>query len=65
MTVVMSLQGTGVLVSEDDTTFQGEFSDDWTLNGKVRGQSGVTLRSRWRSRWWSSPWGLLLSSPLS
>lgn len=22
-------------MSEDDTTYEGEFSDDWTLNGKV------------------------------
>lgn len=28
-------QGTGVLLSEDDTTFEGDFSEDWTLNGKV------------------------------
>lgn len=28
-------QGPGLLVSEDDTVFQGEFSDDWTVNGKV------------------------------
>lgn len=53
------LQGTGILVSEDDTTYEGEFSDDWTLNGKVtlmkgpQGQCGFcsmfssrTLRQR-------------------
>jgi hypothetical protein len=28
-------QGTGVLLSEDNTTYEGEFSEDWTLNGKV------------------------------
>ncbi|XP_023695845.2 alsin isoform X1 [Paramormyrops kingsleyae] len=28
------MSGTGTLLSEDDTTFQGEFSEDWTLNGK-------------------------------
>lgn len=22
-------------MSEDDTAFHGEFSDDWTVNGKV------------------------------
>lgn len=22
-------------MSEDDTTYEGDFSDDWTLNGKV------------------------------
>lgn len=29
------LQGSGILVSEDDTMYEGEFSDDWTLCGKV------------------------------
>lgn len=28
-------QGPGLLVSDDDTAFHGEFSDDWTVNGKV------------------------------
>lgn len=28
------MTGTGLLVAEDDTTFHGEFSDDWTPNGK-------------------------------
>lgn len=28
-------QGNGVLLSEDDTIYEGEFSDDWTLSGKV------------------------------
>ncbi|KAM8933574.1 alsin isoform 2-T2 [Pelodytes ibericus] len=28
------MAGTGVLLSEDDTVYKGEFSDDWTLNGK-------------------------------
>ncbi len=28
-------KGAGVLLSEDDTTFEGDFSEDWTLNGKV------------------------------
>ncbi|KAF3857462.1 hypothetical protein F7725_009321 [Dissostichus mawsoni] len=28
------MMGTGILLSEDDTTYEGEFSDDWTLNGK-------------------------------
>ncbi|XP_053328215.1 alsin [Spea bombifrons] len=28
------MMGTGVLLSEDDTVYEGEFSDDWTLNGK-------------------------------
>ncbi|XP_075994703.1 alsin-like [Genypterus blacodes] len=27
-------QGSGVLLSEDDTSYEGEFSDDWTLSGK-------------------------------
>ncbi|XP_042350663.1 alsin-like [Plectropomus leopardus] len=26
--------GPGLLVSDDDTAFHGEFSDDWTINGK-------------------------------
>lgn len=25
-------------MSEDDTTYEGEFSDDWTLSGKVNAQ---------------------------
>lgn len=28
------MSGSGLLVSEDDTVFHGEFSDDWTINGK-------------------------------
>ncbi|XP_067111205.1 alsin isoform X2 [Osmerus mordax] len=28
------MTGTGLLVVDDDTSFQGEFSDDWILNGK-------------------------------
>ncbi|XP_053554665.1 alsin isoform X2 [Bombina bombina] len=28
------MMGCGVLLSEDDTVYEGEFSDDWTLNGK-------------------------------
>lgn len=28
-------QGLGLMVSDDDTAFHGEFSDDWTVNGKV------------------------------
>ncbi|XP_061579794.1 alsin-like isoform X1 [Cololabis saira] len=28
------MNGPGLLVSEDDTVFHGEFSDDWTVNGK-------------------------------
>lgn len=28
------MTGSGLLVSDDDTTFHGEFSDDWTINGK-------------------------------
>ncbi|XP_018581173.1 alsin isoform X3 [Scleropages formosus] len=28
------MMGTGTLLSEDDTAFEGEFSEDWTLNGK-------------------------------
>lgn len=28
------MTGYGILLSEDDTSFEGEFSDDWILNGK-------------------------------
>ncbi|KAG8432698.1 hypothetical protein GDO86_017080 [Hymenochirus boettgeri] len=28
------MMGYGILLSEDDTVYEGEFSDDWTLNGK-------------------------------
>uniref|UniRef100_A0A3Q2D4F0 Alsin Rho guanine nucleotide exchange factor ALS2 n=1 Tax=Cyprinodon variegatus TaxID=28743 RepID=A0A3Q2D4F0_CYPVA len=28
------MSGSGLLVSDDDTVFHGEFSDDWTINGK-------------------------------
>ncbi|XP_047193094.1 alsin-like isoform X1 [Scophthalmus maximus] len=28
------MSGPGLLVSDDDTAFHGEFSDDWTINGK-------------------------------
>lgn len=28
------MSGLGLLVSDDETTFHGEFSDDWTINGK-------------------------------
>ncbi|CAL1582800.1 unnamed protein product [Knipowitschia caucasica] len=28
------MSGSGLLVSDDDTTFHGEFSDEWTVNGK-------------------------------
>uniref|UniRef100_A0A3Q3J027 Alsin-like PH-like domain-containing protein n=1 Tax=Monopterus albus TaxID=43700 RepID=A0A3Q3J027_MONAL len=29
------MSGLGLLVSDDDTAFHGEFSDDWTVSGKV------------------------------
>lgn len=38
------MQGSGILVSEDDTTYEGEFSDDWTLNGKVTLMKELDLR---------------------
>lgn len=28
-------QGSGLLMSDDDTAFHGEFSDDWVVNGRV------------------------------
>ena len=36
-------QGTGLLVVDDDTSFQGEFSDDWILNGKVLEDAGEVV----------------------
>lgn len=32
---VFPQQGSGLLMSDDDTAFHGEFSDDWVVNGKV------------------------------
>uniref|UniRef100_A0A7N8X3X3 Alsin-like n=1 Tax=Mastacembelus armatus TaxID=205130 RepID=A0A7N8X3X3_9TELE len=29
------MAGSGLLLSDDDTVFHGEFSEDWTINGKV------------------------------
>ncbi|XP_067371199.1 alsin-like isoform X3 [Channa argus] len=29
------MSGQGLLVTDDDTAFHGEFSDDWTVNGKA------------------------------
>lgn len=44
MTVFSLLQGSGILLSEDDTTYEGDFSEDWTLNGKVTStRPGVDL----------------------
>lgn len=37
------IQGNGVLLSEDDTIYEGEFSDDWTLSGKVGNNFLCTL----------------------
>lgn len=37
--MILFTQGTGILLSEDDTIYEGEFSDNWTLSGKV----GVTV----------------------
>ena len=31
----VSYQGPGLLMSDDDTVLQGEFTDDWMVNGKV------------------------------
>lgn len=33
--VCVFYQGQGLLLSDDDTALHGEFSDDWTVNGKV------------------------------
>lgn len=34
MTVFLQ-QGSGLLMTDDDTAFHGEFSDDWLVNGRV------------------------------
>uniref|UniRef100_A0A4W6DJM0 Alsin Rho guanine nucleotide exchange factor ALS2 n=1 Tax=Lates calcarifer TaxID=8187 RepID=A0A4W6DJM0_LATCA len=39
------MSGPGLLVSDDDTAFHGEFSDDWTVNGKVEKNLGSV---QWR-----------------
>lgn len=33
--VFFLIQGNGTLLCDDDTVFEGEFSEDWTLCGKV------------------------------
>lgn len=46
------LQGSGVLVSEDDTMYEGEFSDDWTLCGKVSRSTSRCLSIQDMSERW-------------
>ncbi len=41
--VCVFYQGPGLLVSDDDTALHGEFSDDWTVNGKVESISVYIL----------------------
>lgn len=59
-------QGPGLLMSDDDTVLHGEFSDDWTVNGKVessisfRSMCSVCLFAMLSSRRVSCPWFLLL-----
>ena len=38
-----------MLVSDDDTAFHGEFSDDWTVNGKVERMSPSSVWSGFMS----------------
>lgn len=47
------MMGTGVLLSEDDTVYEGEFSDDWTLNGKgvLRMSSGDCIEGVFSGEW--------------
>ncbi|XP_073407624.1 alsin [Dendrobates tinctorius] len=49
------MMGTGVLFSEDDTVYEGEFSDDWTLNGKgvLRMSNGDCIEGVFSGEWGS------------
>lgn len=45
-------------MSEDETTFHGEFSDDWTVSGKVPNifilQNALGLQSWYKLKLWTS-----------
>lgn len=47
------MSGLGLLVSDDDTAFHGEFSDDWTVNGKglLNLSNGDTLDGIFAGEW--------------
>ncbi|XP_024141941.1 alsin isoform X3 [Oryzias melastigma] len=47
------MSGPGLLVSEDETTFHGEFSDDWTVNGKgaLLLANGFCLKGMFSGEW--------------
>ncbi|KAJ7345459.1 hypothetical protein JRQ81_001409 [Phrynocephalus forsythii] len=47
--------GFGVLFSEDDTMYEGEFSDNWTLNGKgtLTLPNGDTIEGTFSGEWGS------------
>nr|DBA20075.1 TPA: hypothetical protein GDO54_015815 [Pyxicephalus adspersus] len=49
------MMGCGVLLSEDDTVYEGEFSDDWTLNGKgvLRMSNGDCIEGVFSGEWGS------------
>ncbi|XP_066431521.1 alsin isoform X1 [Eleutherodactylus coqui] len=49
------MMGAGVLLSEDDTVYEGEFSDDWTLNGKgvLRMSNGDCIEGVFSGEWGS------------
>ncbi|XP_068101201.1 alsin [Hyperolius riggenbachi] len=49
------MMGCGVLLSEDDTVYEGEFSDDWTLNGKgvLRMLNGDCIEGVFGGEWGS------------
>ncbi|CAI9597432.1 unnamed protein product [Staurois parvus] len=52
---VNKMMGCGVLLSEDDTVYEGEFSDDWTLNGKgvLRMSNGDCIEGVFSGEWGS------------
>ncbi|XP_037136637.1 alsin-like isoform X2 [Syngnathus acus] len=47
------MSGPGLLVSDDDTAFHGEFSEDWTANGKgvLFLANGDTLEGHFSGEW--------------
>ncbi|KAM4697842.1 alsin [Rhinophrynus dorsalis] len=47
------MMGIGVLLSEDDTVYEGEFSDDWTLNGKgvLKMSNGDCIEGHFSGEW--------------
>ncbi|XP_047457325.1 alsin-like isoform X2 [Mugil cephalus] len=47
------MSGPGLLVSEDDTTFHGEFSEDWTISGKgvLTLSNGDSLDGQFSGEW--------------